>query len=303
MATNDYLPFGTGAGSNVIAQADYVALAARVAGFSAGVAKSNQLNKTWRQSSVIAAMIAQFTSDTLAQDVLDDGDLAALQAKFSAALLSAAPGRLLAIRTFTANGTYTPTAGTKSIIVEVVGGGGAGAGAIATTASTSSGGGSGGSGAYAKARFTSGFSGVAITIGAGGTAAAGAPGGAGGTTSFGALVTCPGGRGGSIGTQISSGSTNISGAGGLNSTAPSGGNILATPGISGQACLISAAGSFIGAGGSNPIGSGGQGYSAPGSATAGTNGGGGSGGLNGVSSAATPGGAGGAGLVVVFEFS
>ncbi|EPK0247844.1 phage tail protein, partial [Serratia marcescens] len=38
-------------------------------------------------------------------------------------------GRLLNVKTFTTSGTYTPTPGTKSIIVEGVGGGGGAGGA------------------------------------------------------------------------------------------------------------------------------------------------------------------------------
>ena len=48
---NEILPFGLGAESNVMTQAGYEALAARSGGFSSGVAKSEQLNKVWRQSS------------------------------------------------------------------------------------------------------------------------------------------------------------------------------------------------------------------------------------------------------------
>lgn len=78
MATNDFLVFGGGAGANVITQVTYSGLAARTAGFSAGVAHSAQLNKVWRQSSVMAAVLAQFIADITGQDALDDGTTAAL---------------------------------------------------------------------------------------------------------------------------------------------------------------------------------------------------------------------------------
>ncbi len=78
MATNDFLVFGGGAGANVITQVTYSGLAARTAGFSAGVAQSAQLNKVWRQSSIMAAVLAQFISDRTGQDALDDGTTAAL---------------------------------------------------------------------------------------------------------------------------------------------------------------------------------------------------------------------------------
>ncbi|WP_157146239.1 hypothetical protein [Achromobacter insuavis] len=86
MAINQILPFGTVSGANVLAPADYQVLAARLAGFSAGTAKSKELNTVWRQASFVAAMIGQYIADKAGQDVLDNGDLAALQAKFVAAL-------------------------------------------------------------------------------------------------------------------------------------------------------------------------------------------------------------------------
>lgn len=86
MAINQILPFGTVPGANVLDPADYQALAARLGGFSAGTAKSKELNTVWRQASFVAAMIGQYIVDKTGQDVLDDGDLAALQARFVAAL-------------------------------------------------------------------------------------------------------------------------------------------------------------------------------------------------------------------------
>ena len=105
-------------------------------------------------------------------------------------------GRLIGIRIISTTGTYTPTTGTQSVVVEVQGGGGAGAGAPGTSASTTSIGSGGNEGSYARGRFTSGFSGLAITIGAGGTAVNSGGGGAGGATSFGGLMSSPGGGGG-----------------------------------------------------------------------------------------------------------
>ena len=76
----------------------------------------------------------------------------------------------------TGSATYTPTAGTNKVLVEVIGGGGAGGGAPATSSVQFSVGGGGGSGAYAKKLITSAFSGVTVTVGAGGTANSGASG-------------------------------------------------------------------------------------------------------------------------------
>ncbi|MBP1015751.1 hypothetical protein J8628_02355 [Serratia fonticola] len=78
MPKNEYLPFGTAANANVLPNADYQALPARSAGFTAGVAKSKELNTAWRQASVIANVVAQFIADKSGKDVLDNGDTAGL---------------------------------------------------------------------------------------------------------------------------------------------------------------------------------------------------------------------------------
>ncbi|MBH3433675.1 MULTISPECIES: hypothetical protein [Pseudomonas] len=172
MATNDFLPFAGGAGANVLTQSAYLAQTAlRSNGFSAGTAQSAQLNKVWRQASVMSAVLAQMISDNAGVDVIDDGTTATILANLKAAV----GGRLIGVQVFTSSGTYTPTPGTKSVLVEVIGSGGGSAGLAATGGSTwrVSGGGGGG------AAGTSG----------------GGSGGNGDTTSFGALVSASGGQG------------------------------------------------------------------------------------------------------------
>lgn len=80
MATNDFLPFAGGVGSNVLTQAAYSALAARTAGFSSGLAKSAELNKVWRQSSIMSAVLGQFIANRSGGDAVDDGTTAVLLA-------------------------------------------------------------------------------------------------------------------------------------------------------------------------------------------------------------------------------
>ncbi|MDE9464424.1 phage tail protein [Xenorhabdus bovienii] len=80
MAKNEFLPFGIADGASVLTNEEYGKLAARTNGFSSGVAKSQELNKVWRQASVIASVVAQFIAETNNQDVLDDGNTAALRA-------------------------------------------------------------------------------------------------------------------------------------------------------------------------------------------------------------------------------
>lgn len=89
---NDFLPFADGGGANVLPQADYAALPAIADGYEAGIAQSDQLNKTWRQATAIAYVIAQFIVEMDAtQDVLDNGDPDAIVAQFIAAVQRAAP--------------------------------------------------------------------------------------------------------------------------------------------------------------------------------------------------------------------
>lgn len=83
---NDFLPFAAGAGSNVLTQAQYAALAAVSTGFAAGTASSAAANKAWRQSSLIASVIAQFIVAQSGQPAIDDGTTATLLANFELAL-------------------------------------------------------------------------------------------------------------------------------------------------------------------------------------------------------------------------
>ncbi|AOI67107.1 hypothetical protein WS51_18365 [Burkholderia territorii] len=78
MANNNFKAFAAGANANVMTQADYEALAALLTGFVSGTAQSAQLNKVWRQSSIMAAVLAQFIADLTGQDAIDDGTTATL---------------------------------------------------------------------------------------------------------------------------------------------------------------------------------------------------------------------------------
>lgn len=92
MATNDFLPFGGDGAANVITQAEYAALLARLTGFQSGVAHSDELNKVWRQASIMAAVLAQFIADRSLQDVVDDGSTATILSNLKAVLpVNAAP--------------------------------------------------------------------------------------------------------------------------------------------------------------------------------------------------------------------
>jgi hypothetical protein len=91
MATNDFLTFAGDPAADVLPQSQYLAssFTARLLGFSTGTALSIQLNKVWRQASLISHMIGQFTIDEVNQDMLDDGTpagLTALETHFRAAI-------------------------------------------------------------------------------------------------------------------------------------------------------------------------------------------------------------------------
>lgn len=121
------------------------------------------------------------------------------------ALMAATPGRLLGVRVISTSSLYTKTPGTRTAIVEMVGGGGAGGSPEQNASGFTSGSSGGNGGSYAKFRVDlSNVSTVSCSIGAGGIATAQAPGGNGGSTSFGSYCTVKGGAGGLL---LSSAST------------------------------------------------------------------------------------------------
>lgn len=89
---NDFLPFAASSTANVLDQASYQTLEARTGGFVSGVAKSIQLNKVWRQSSIVAASIGQYINNRTGKDVIDDGDILKLAALFEEAVKKTSGG-------------------------------------------------------------------------------------------------------------------------------------------------------------------------------------------------------------------
>lgn len=75
---NDILVFADDAGANVLTQVEYAADTQRTVGNQAGIARSSFVNKVLRQTSFIAASLAQLIVDRTGQSVLDDGDDATL---------------------------------------------------------------------------------------------------------------------------------------------------------------------------------------------------------------------------------
>lgn len=98
--------------------------------------------------------------------------------------LAAGWAGLLNMQVLSSGTTYTPTAGTHKIIVEIIGGGGGGGGAGTTASGEVSIGSGGGSGGYGRKLFT-GINGTYnYSIGSGGLGVSGANGTWGGNTTF-----------------------------------------------------------------------------------------------------------------------
>ncbi|WP_321853108.1 glycine-rich domain-containing protein [Burkholderia cenocepacia] len=215
--------------------------------------------------------------------------------------LGQATGRLLRVTTFSSSGTFTPGAGTTAVRVRIVGGGGGGGGAPATGASQVSIGSGGGGGAYSEGYFTSGFSGVTVTIGAAGSTGSGVAGGNGGTTSFGALMSAPGGSGGGVAGPSAPPFSPLSAGG---SAAGAGGNILTSGGGSAGIALAINVSSFAGSAGGNSVFGGGASLVANGvnGAASPSKGGGGGGTGQQPSGAALTGGAAGPGYAIIEEY-
>lgn len=88
MAENNFKPFAVGAGANVSSQTDWENLVALSTGFTAGIARSEQVNKALRQGTVMASVLGQIIADQTAEDVLDNGDTDTLKTQLLAALTS-----------------------------------------------------------------------------------------------------------------------------------------------------------------------------------------------------------------------
>jgi hypothetical protein len=119
-----------------------------------------------------------------------------------------------------ASSTFTPLSNTMAVDVETLGGGGGGGAAAPTGANLVSGGCGGGGGGWAKAMFSTGFSGVTVAVGAGGVGATVAEAAtSGGTSSFGTLMSASGGSAGTSGPAKSvSDAPNGVGPGGVGSS-------------------------------------------------------------------------------------
>jgi hypothetical protein len=213
-------------------------------------------------------------------------------------------GRMLDVQVFTASGTYTPASGTTRAEVEVLGGGGGGGGASATSSSQLSVGAGGGAGSYAKVIVASPGS-VTVTIGAGGAGgSAGASGSGGSITSFGGLVSCPGGGGGGSGTVATGASGQIGiGASGAGCAVAGPSAEITSWGAPGENGFYFGNNVSSGSGAPSVMGGGSGNTNMGNGGTTGSPGAGGSGAGCPASCAGHTGGAGTQGIVIIHEYS
>jgi hypothetical protein len=121
---NQILTFALGSTPNVISQVTYAGLVARDTGFEAGIAESAVLNKVWRQSSFMSAVLATFIAEQ-GNDVLDNGNVAALVLKLKSSI-SAQSGGATTHSLSVAASTLTSTVNGVVATVALPGGGGGG---------------------------------------------------------------------------------------------------------------------------------------------------------------------------------
>lgn len=227
-------------------------------------------------------------------------------------------GRLIGIQVITATGagTYTPTAGTVSIVLELQGGGGGGGGVSQPSGTTSALAGGGGGGGYIRTRLTTNFSGASYVVGAKGTGGtAGANNGVDGTsTTFTdtagspTTYTAAGGSKG-LGSASQGGNVGFATTGSSAGGTCTNGDIKIPGGASSVAYGLAAGQGLAGVGGDSFLGRGGRGSPivAANTSNAGTAatgfGGGGSGAVAGGTGTAKAGGDGTDGIIVIWEFS
>jgi hypothetical protein len=204
-------------------------------------------------------------------------------------------------RSITSGTSYTPTPGTKSIVIELWGGGGGGGSTPITAAATSAAGAGGGSGGYLLKRLAGiGAGPFTIQVGAGG--AGGFPGNSGTTTTFNDGVTTY-----TAGFGVGGGSSNAvavitpvlagAGAGASANGDVNGAGVPGSPGL-----VLTTVSALSGNGGSTSLGGGGAGVvtsTAGVAAIANTGSGGGGAAAN--NSAALAGGNGAAGRIIITE--
>lgn len=217
------------------------------------------------------------------------------------AWVSTTGGVLLERQTLTAGTTYTPTSGTKEILIRMWGAGGAGGGCSNVAGCA---GGGGGSGGYAEYYLTGVTGTYTYAIGGRGLGVSGANGNVGTSTTFNTgatTITANGGSGGIFAAGTAAIKFTAGGAGGVIST---NGHVngAGAPGGNGMTSTVNTV-VMSGFGGSTSLGGGGVGRSTTGAGNAAiASTGSGGGGAAATSAAANAGGNGAGGIIIITEF-
>lgn len=120
MPTNEFLVVaGTGT-PNVVSQATYAASAAIAAGYGSGVMPSAYFNKSLRQGTTIASVVAQFIGQQTGQNTMDDGTTATLLANLLLAVQAASAAVTTAVTT-TGGSTTLTTSQAAAATIHVTG--------------------------------------------------------------------------------------------------------------------------------------------------------------------------------------
>lgn len=219
-------------------------------------------------------------------------------------------GGLLNVRVFTGAGTYIPTPGTQSIIVEIQAGGGGGGATTAQNATNVAAATGGGGGGFIRSRLTAGFSGLGYTVGAGGAGGiigqSGGNGLPGGGSTFGGLTVGGGAGGLTSGGLLPPYILTSNGVGSGSGGSASGGNLLnIVGGFAGDGFAMSSVSCTGGRGGNSFYGPGAPpvvGNVNGASASVLTYGAGGGGSLTPSNGVTRSGGAGAPGIIIVYEY-
>lgn len=91
MPINDFKGFGVGPGDDATSQVDYLAATWRVEGWRSGILMHQQINKVLRQTSTMAAALAQTVVDLTQLDLLDGGDLTLVTNRIKSAFSASLP--------------------------------------------------------------------------------------------------------------------------------------------------------------------------------------------------------------------
>jgi hypothetical protein len=91
--SSQFKTFAAGAGANTLTPAEYATMTDLLSGgFVEGIAESKTLNTVWRQSSFVAAAVAQLMANITGEAINDDGNITTFIAQLEATISGINPG-------------------------------------------------------------------------------------------------------------------------------------------------------------------------------------------------------------------